>query len=631
HGRRFGWPAPLPLAPPLHASILGLKCTASSASPDHRESPSASTRRTAAVVFRRRLNLCLLAPKSSPTSSFILSPKNMGATKVQEAKVHRAHVRTTLTKDGCVQRLEPLALRSAGAGWPIQGEMVARLKAAGLLPLARMMEGIPRDFLDRDLLSALVDRWNPRTHTFQFPWGEMGVSLKDVSMLLGLPIKGDPIAKPADPKNWAQDMGTRFCKHVPEYDSVLNVSNTPSSEAKKPTEELRGFSKKPAKRRKISAKQTEHPQLKESVQLATKKSTKLKEPEEEEDSAKLRGPTLAWLRSTYGKLVRLKELTEEQSQCAVEIYVLWLFGWVMFTSTHGDCVEPRLIEYAMDIAYSKIEDIQEISYGSAVLAGLYRANCDSCMRIGKKSSYVGCPLLLNLWSYEYLSTLGHPTETFFKHPGSVYKDDVDAPTVGSYWTNSQFKKEKQVGYDSYSQSIDIFRPCWVNWNPYTRDKLQQRAPGGLSSLCTRDRKFWLTKRNLIYDIYVEEYAPQRFMRQFDLEQRVPPPLGNPVPEEIHAWSRRRCEANSGWARKQSMDTYIETWRAASDDDSLWPSDRPYDRKSYKQYMKWYLQTDVVRCHQFVPQQGQSYTVPDSGYRSLEAGASWQHPCLKLRK
>ncbi|XBH54869.1 hypothetical protein VPH35_077082 [Triticum aestivum] len=324
----------------------------------------------------------------------------------------------------------------------------------------------------------------------------------------------------------------------------------------------------------------------------------------------------------YGKLVRLKELTEEQSQCAVEIYVLWLFGWVMFTSTHGDCVEPRLIEYAMDIAYSKIEDIQEISYGSAVLAGLYRANCDSCMRIGKKSSYVGCPLLLNLWSYEYLSTLGHPTETFFKHPGSVYKDDVDAPTVGSYWTNSQFKKEKQVGYDSYSQSIDIFRPCWVNWNPYTRDKLQQRAPGGLSSLCTRDRKFWLTKRNLIYDIYVEEYAPQRFMRQFDLEQRVPPPLGNPVPEEIHAWSRRRCEANSGWARKQSMDTYIETWRAASDDDSLWPSDRPYDRKSYKQYMKWYLQTDVVRCHQFVPQQGQSYTVPDSGYRSLEAGASW---------
>lgn len=71
-----------------------------------------------------------------------------------------------------------------------------------------------------------------------------------------------------------------------------------------------------------------------------------------------------------------------------------------------------------------------------------------------------------------------------------------------------------------------------------------------------------------------------------------------------------------------MDTYIETWRVASDDDSLWSSDRPYDPESYEQYIKWYLQTDVVRCHQFVPQQGQSYTVPDSGYYSLEAGASW---------
>ena len=108
----------------------------------------------------------------------------------------------------------------------------------------------------------------------------------------------------------------------------------------------------------------------------------------------------------------------------------------MFTSSHGDSVEPRLIKYAMDIAYSKIEDIKEISYGSAVLAGLYRANCDSCFRIGKKSNYVGCPLLLNLWIYEYLP-VGRPMETCFKHEDNVYKDDVDAPTVGSYWTKSQ--------------------------------------------------------------------------------------------------------------------------------------------------------------------------------------------------
>ena len=98
----------------------------------------------------------------------------------------------------------------------------------------------------------------------------------------------------------------------------------------------------------------------------------------------------------------------------------------------------------------------------------------------------------------------------------------------------QFKKAKGgVSYVFYSESIDTLRFGSVNWNPYTSDKLQQRAPGGLSSLCTRDQKFWLTKRNLIYDVFVEEYAPRRFMRQFNLEKRIPPPLENPVPQEIH--------------------------------------------------------------------------------------------------
>ena len=45
---------------------------------------------------------------------------------------------------------------------------------------------------DRSLISALVDRWRPKTHTFHMPFGEMAVTLQDVSMLTGLPISGDP-------------------------------------------------------------------------------------------------------------------------------------------------------------------------------------------------------------------------------------------------------------------------------------------------------------------------------------------------------------------------------------------------------------------------------------------------------
>ena len=41
---------------------------------------------------------------------------------------------------------------------------------------------------DVALLSALVERWRPETHTFHLPVGEITVSLQDVSCLWGLPI-----------------------------------------------------------------------------------------------------------------------------------------------------------------------------------------------------------------------------------------------------------------------------------------------------------------------------------------------------------------------------------------------------------------------------------------------------------
>ncbi|MFQ6643444.1 hypothetical protein Gotur_018479 [Gossypium turneri] len=44
-----------------------------------------------------------------------------------------------------------------------------------------------------DLLSALVERWRPETHTFHFPCGKCTVTLEDVALQLGLPIDGSPV------------------------------------------------------------------------------------------------------------------------------------------------------------------------------------------------------------------------------------------------------------------------------------------------------------------------------------------------------------------------------------------------------------------------------------------------------
>ena len=55
---------------------------------------------------------------------------------------------------------------------------------------------------DLSLISALVDRWRPETHTFHMPFGEMSVTLQDVSMLTGLLISGELIGPSVTPDDW---------------------------------------------------------------------------------------------------------------------------------------------------------------------------------------------------------------------------------------------------------------------------------------------------------------------------------------------------------------------------------------------------------------------------------------------
>src|SRR3954468_20770367 len=92
--------------------------------------------------------------------------------------------------------------------------LICRLKWAGLLPFACLIEATgtsTRLAIDGSLLSCLVDRWRPETHTFHFRWGEMAPTLEDVSYLLGLPLAGDPIGPLREPAaNWKLEMARRF-------------------------------------------------------------------------------------------------------------------------------------------------------------------------------------------------------------------------------------------------------------------------------------------------------------------------------------------------------------------------------------------------------------------------------------
>ncbi|XP_062179383.1 serine/threonine-protein phosphatase 7 long form homolog [Phragmites australis] len=148
---------------------------------------------------------------------------------------------------------------------------------------------------------------------------------------------------------------------------------------------------------------------------------------------------------------------------------------------------------------------------------MYRALCDACTKKERLATFVGCPLQLQLWSYERF-VIGRPIVDQFPYPEEWYGEpEEDGPTMGSMWCRRRSHwahEQAHNAYELFRSQFDYLHPDNMVWTPYSHLFIQACAPFGLSSLCSRDEEYWITKKSLIFDIYVEEYSPHHVMRQF---------------------------------------------------------------------------------------------------------------------
>lgn len=49
-------------------------------------------------------------------------------------------------------------------------------------------------YINKQLISAFVDRYQPDTNTFHMPFGELTITLDDVGTILGIPLTGRSIS-----------------------------------------------------------------------------------------------------------------------------------------------------------------------------------------------------------------------------------------------------------------------------------------------------------------------------------------------------------------------------------------------------------------------------------------------------
>jgi hypothetical protein len=111
--------------------------------------------------------------------------------------------------------------------------------------------------------------------------------------------------------------------------------------------------------------------------------------------------------------------------------------WEDYIHRESRSISAGFIPIALEIANAvNLDDITPRSWGSALLACMYRAMCISCRKSKSRSVLLGCPLFLQLWSWERFAIRRPDIKVSEPFPADEMVDpnDIDMPTIAILWT-----------------------------------------------------------------------------------------------------------------------------------------------------------------------------------------------------
>ncbi|KAL3506966.1 hypothetical protein ACH5RR_032348 [Cinchona calisaya] len=218
--------------------------------------------------------------------------------------------------------------------------------------------------------------------------------------------------------------------------------------------------------------------------------------------------------------------------CHTRAHILRMIGGLLFPDKSQSKVKLMYLPFLRDL-----EACGKLSWGSAVLACLYR---EMCRASKSKAKEIGGPLiLLQLWAWERLlpvrlerklprAKLPYTgveaiasdlvaTKDVETHVISQRDPDLPGKPLGSRW-RERFRHKKGVAHnlELYRNQLDGLKEGEFIWRPYTPEITAQ-----MPSYCLSGQGIWHTVSPLICFSIVEWHLPNRVMRQFGLKQTTP--------------------------------------------------------------------------------------------------------------